>query len=52
MTSPGAAAAARLTLTGRSLAPLGGRRCGHHRQINGFDGGARNLVSDVALDVR
>jgi hypothetical protein len=52
MTSAGAsAAAARLTLTGCALAPLGGRRCGHHGQIRGFDGGTRYLMADVALDV-
>jgi hypothetical protein len=41
-----------LAVPGRSLAPFGGRRCGHHGQILGQDGGARNLMSDVALDIR
>jgi hypothetical protein len=46
-----AAAAAGLAVAGGSLAPLGRRGCGDRREIDGFDGGAWNLVADVALDV-
>jgi hypothetical protein len=35
----------------RTLAPHGRRRCGHGGKIHGFDGGARNLMTDVALDI-
>ena len=35
----------------RALAPLGGRRRGDGGQIRRLDGGARNLMADVALDV-
>src|SRR5471032_2098131 len=47
-----AAAATRLIEPGRSLAPFCRRGCGYHGQIDGLDGGARNLVSDVTLDIR
>jgi len=47
----GTAAAAGLPLSGRTLAPHRGRRCGDRRQIHRFDGGARNLMADVTLDI-
>src|SRR5580698_1912818 len=50
--STGSAAAAGLIEPGCAFAPHGGRGCGDRGQIDGFDGGAWNLVSDVALDVR
>src|ERR1700722_7299463 len=48
--TPGApAAAAGLTVPGCPFAPLGGGRCGHCRQVHSLDGGARNLMANVAL---
>src|SRR5277367_986678 len=48
----GTAAATGLSLSGRTFAPHGGRRGGDGRQIHRFDGSARNLMADVALDIR
>src|ERR1700736_6963228 len=50
-TSGAAAATPRLTGTRRALAPYGRRRCRHSREVHGFNGGARDLMADVALDI-
>jgi hypothetical protein len=40
-----------LAWTGRTLAPFGGRRCGDNGEIDGVDGSAWYLVTDVVFDV-
>src|SRR5579871_4321486 len=49
---PGTAAAAPAAAARRPFARLGGRRSGDGGEIGGIDGGAWDLMTDVALDVR